>query len=764
MNRETMQPHRKDARNFAMLCDMAELTSLFERKSSVSDFLKDVVLMVAEHMSADVCSVYLFNSQRGELVLRATKGLDLAEGLEVSLVPGEGITGKAFEESRSIREGKASQNPYFKPIPGIEEGQYQAFLAVPIRRGVNKIGVLTLQDRRKNAFSSQDTRALKAIASQLAASLENAEVLMELYQAPEVKELGLTVVDGSGAGTGIAIGQAYILRTRTAAFAPLPTPHRHTDQGFDLTDELTRFAHALGHTKQQLETMQRTLDKKVAEVADLIFSAHLLMLKDEKFSGAMQEMIQSGSTAEEAVVSVVNRYVRLFNSKENPRVREKAQDVLDLGLRLVKNLANLGQVSGDYTGQIIVAADVFPSELVKLAAQNASGLVALGSGQTAHVALLARSLGLPALFVNSEQVLSIPSGTTLILDASHEQLHIDPERKVLREFEALIANRPKLEVLDCPVRSATSDGRSISVLANVNLIQDLESAQAFHADGVGLYRSEFPFLVRNDFPSEEEQTRLYRRVLGPMEGKEVVIRTLDVGGDKLVGAHQQYREANPFLGYRGIRFSLANPEFFSDQIRAILRAGEGRDLKIMFPMISSLDEYLDAREFVYRAIAELKKDGLPHHSNPQLGAMIELPAAVEIVAELAEIADFLSIGTNDLVMYTLAVDRTNEQIGSMYTPHHPAVLRVLDRIIAGVGAKLDKLSVCGESVNDPTLLAFLLGRGISKLSVDPNRIPRLKQRIQKTNQKNASKISQELLQLRSLRDMQGYISKHGLDT
>lgn len=748
---------RNNSRNFDLLCDMAELMALYEKKSSLQDFLQDLVEMVARHMSADVCSVYLHNQANNLLVLRATIGLSLQPGQIVSLKPGQGITGVAFEESRSIREGNARSNPHFVALPGIEEDEYHAFLAVPILRGGTRIGVLTLQDRKKNAFSLQDTRALKAIASQLATSIENAEVLMEIHQEEAPLKPVSMKVSGNSAGSGIAIGSALVMRTRSSTFRPLPTPERRLDEEFSVTDELTRFAHALQKTKVQLETMQRTLDIKVAEVADLIFSAHLLILRDDKFSGAMQQDIQEGSTAEEAVTRVVNHYMEIFTRQENPRLREKAQDILDLGIRLVRNLANVDHMAGDYSGQIVIAPDVFPSEVVKLAAQNAAGFVAFGSGQTAHVALLARSLKLPALFVSTDEILSVSTGTRLILDGSHEELHINPSQSVIDRFTAITPGTSEKKAQESPKYCATKNGGAVRILANVNLIQDVETAIQYEAEGVGLYRSEFPFLVRNDFPSEEEQTRLYRRVVEPMEGREVVIRTLDVGGDKLLGIHQEFRESNPFLGFRGIRFSLSNREIFSDQIRAILRAGHDSNLHIMFPMISSLDEFLAAKHEVGLATAELAAEGLPHNPNPKLGAMVELPAAVEIADQLALHGDFLSIGTNDLIMYTLAVDRTNEKIGGMYTPHHPAVLRAIHRVVKAMGPKVSNLSVCGESVNDPAFMTFLLGLGITKLSVDPNRIPQLKLRVNNTDLAQATTISQEMLNIHSLSDMASYL-------
>jgi phosphotransferase system enzyme I (PtsP) len=277
------------------------------------------------------------------------------------------------------------------------------------------------------------------------------------------------------------------------------------------------------------------------------------------------------------------------------------------------------------------------------------------------------------------------------------------------------------------------------------------------AEGIGLYRSEFPFLVRNDFPSEEDQTSIYRRVLEPMGKKEVIFRTLDVGGDKLIGYNPEHREANPFLGFRGIRFSLGNHEIFMEQIRAILRAGAGYNIGIMFPMISSFEEYDEARNLVFRAMDELKKERISFNEKPRLGAMIELPAAAEIAGELAEESDFLSIGTNDLIMYLLAVDRTNEKVESMYRPYHPAVLRVINRITEAVGDKITELSVCGEAGADPALLPFLIGRGIRKISVDPKKISELKEVISGYDNAHAERLSEEMLGIRKLADLQDFM-------
>jgi phosphoenolpyruvate-protein kinase (PTS system EI component) len=304
--------------------------------------------------------------------------------------------------------------------------------------------------------------------------------------------------------------------------------------------------------------------------------------------------------------------------------------------------------------------------------------------------------------------------------------------------------------------SAAEKKHAVKILANVNLFSDTQLALRNHAEGLGLYRSEFPFIIRNDFLSEGEQLFIYRRIIESFSGSEITFRTADIGGDKLF-ENTGPREQNPFLGVRGIRFSLANREMFRDQLRAMLRAGVNEDLRIMFPMVSSVDEIMEAREEVERSITALRNDGLPHNENPKIGAMVELPSAVEAIDEFADATDFLSIGTNDLVMYLLAVDRTNERLSQLYRSYHPIVLRVLRRIVDGVGEKRNELSVCGDSAGDPLMIPFYLGIGIRKLSIHPAELPQIYTTLSDLSPHRTRIISQEMLSIRRISEMERYL-------
>ena len=340
---------------------------------------------------------------------------------------------------------------------------------------------------------------------------------------------------------------------------------------------------------------------------------------------------------------------------------------------------------------------------------------------------------------------------------------VNPTDEVLTNYRHLIETRRELAEKEVEVadETRTRDGTRITLLSNINLLSDLEAAERFKAEGVGLYRSEFPFLVRADFPSEEEQFRIYSRICEKSGEKEVTFRTLDVGGDKILPYHQQEdEEMNPFLGMRGIRFSLRYPIIFCQQLRALLRAGHGRVLNIMFPMVTSLDDFLDAKGIVNECIYELQQEGVPHNSQPNLGVMIEVPSAVEVVNELAEEVQFLSIGTNDLIQYMLAVDRTNQNVADLYINFHPAVLRAMNKVADAAIRNDITLSICGKMATDPHMLAFLLGIGIKKLSVAPRSIPQVQNTIKELHIEDAHFAARKMLGYGEISEIVEFLKTH----
>jgi phosphotransferase system enzyme I (PtsP) len=365
--------------------------------------------------------------------------------------------------------------------------------------------------------------------------------------------------------------------------------------------------------------------------------------------------------------------------------------------------------------------------MLKLSSENALGVVLVTGGTTSHLSILARSLQLPMLIVDSPQLLSIPDESELILDAEIGNLHVKPTQTIIDQFIIRNEGRKKVASLIKSVKSETRtrDGKRVRLYASINLLSDLKLAKEVKCEGVGLYRTEFPFLVRSNFPSEEEQFVIYRRLVEEMADKLITFRTLDIGGDKVLSYFDLPDEQNPFLGMRSIRFSLANKDLFNQQIRAMLRAGYDANIRIMFPMISTLEEFIEARDTVYENIKALEREGIPHHTSPAIGMMIEVPSVLPIINELACEADFFSIGSNDLVQYLLAVDRTNEKVANLFVQHHPAVLRSIKQVADAAIAHGKSISICGDLANKERFLPFLIGAGIHELSIDPSFLPKI---------------------------------------
>lgn len=745
--------------NVDLICDVAELISVFDAEKKDKDILQSVVSTVAWHMRAAVCSIYIYDEESQELTLRATQGLSAAAVGKVKLSLGEGITGRALRELRPICVGQASQSAWYRHFPGIEEEKYEAFLAVPILRRLRRIGALVVQDGTANYFNANDTKALRAIAAQLATVIENVRMLDEVHEAaagpseaPAVRKISHeSILRGRPASTGTAYGRALTLGPNQYDSCILPDPNArpHTVEDFEL---------AVEKTIKQINQLQRQTSEELADVAVLIFSAHLLILEDELFAGRISKLIQAGTPAVKAISEVVNEHVEVFSGSKMPLIREKVLDVKDLGNRLLRNLLNEEADECDYRGQIIITHELLPSDILKLSAENVEGFI-VSSGVTSHNAIICRSLGIPMVALSRELADGIAEGAELLMDAEQGIIYLQPGGEVYEKYRELDAAWKALHnASNVQPETRTQCGERVQIFANINLLSDLAPAQQFKAEGVGLYRSEFPFIVRNDFPSEEEQYGIYKRLVEQMDGKPVTFRTLDIGGDKMLSYSSNASEANPFLGMRAIRFSLQNKEIFCQQLRAFLRAGAGGNTRIMFPFISSVDDFVAARDIAYECMDELEAEGQPFSRDTQLGVMMELPSAVEMAVELAREADFLSIGSNDLVQYMLAVDRTNEQVSKLYLAHHPAILRAINRIVSAARTVGKDVSICGDLSTDPHMLRFLLGIGLRKFSIDIMNAPSIQRAVQRTSLAQAAEIAERMLGFGRISEVEAFLA------
>ena len=728
-----------------LLCDISELNHLFRDSVSVENFLQRTVMMITQHLKTEVCSIYLYDEDSKQLVMRATEGLSPDSIGQVRMQIGEGLTGLALKELRPVCVSKASKHPSYKLFVGTDEEMYDNFLAVPIMRGISRIGVLVLQRKKKQRFLDEDVLACKAVASQLANIIENAKFLMSAHTPQENRRAtaileDMKVINAKVASEGYAFSEATVVdKEKTFTFLL----QRHFSEQYSLED----LDKAVAVTSEALQELQSQVEEKLSDAASLIFASHLLILKDAKFVGAMRELIEEGMNPPDAVLKIAKEYIDIFAVSSDSYLHEKVQDVEDLVVRLIGNLVLEYEDLGDYRRKVVIASDLFPSDLLQMSSEEVRGIVLVGGGVTSHLSILARSLQIPMVIANHKELLNIPEKTKVLIDAEVGNVYVEPSEEVLQGFEQRNEARAKAADHTAEVKpeTFTADGTQVHLMANINLLSDLKLAEQFNCEGVGLYRTEFPFIIRSDFPSEQEQFVTYRKLFEQMDGKPCVLRTLDIGGDKVLSYYHHAKEQNPSMGMRSIRFSLENKKVFVKQLRAMLRAGAGADLRIMFPMISSIDEFREAKQVVTDCAKALEGEGVECNASPMIGMMVEIPAVVELMESFAREADFFSVGTNDFIQFMLGVDRTNENVERFYLPYHPAVLRGLERIVTGAAKYGKDVAVCGDMAHQGQYLRFLLGIGIRTLSIDAIYTPRIQKRISQVDMADAKAIAKEAL-------------------
>lgn len=555
---------------------------------------------------------------------------------------------------------------------------------------------------------------------------------------------GYLFIKGESASGGVVY-------SKTTTFKRTHGSLHYTGSDPETVFTLDDFYRAVQKTSDQLMEFQNRLAEQLIESASLIFSAHLMILKDARFINEIAGQIMSGISPPTAVRNVAQHYIDIFSSSSHAYIKEKVNDIEDLAGRILKNMFNWTRDESDqYDGRIVIAQDLYPSEILKLASENVKGIILVRGGITSHVSILSRSLKIPLVIANDPVLQKLSNGTPLLMDGDLGNIYIRPKKEIIEEFEHTKVIRKKIsdQIGTMLPETRTLDGEQIHLMANINLLCELELATQLKAEGIGLYRTEFPFLIRNDFPTEEEQYPIYKRLFDQMKDKEVTIRTLDFGGEKLpYDSFQNTPCVNPALGLRSIRFTLKYQNILEQQLRAILRAGANApNMRIMFPLISSLDEFIKVKQIVKDCMTSLEKDGYCYHRTPQIGMMVEIPSVVEIIRELCGVSDFFSIGTNDFIQYMLAVDRSNDLVADYYCPHHPSVLRALARVVRIASEEQKDVAICGEMANNLVFLKYLIGIGVRTFSVAPQFLPGLQKRIGEITIRECQQHAAELLQ------------------
>lgn len=726
------------------MADVAEIVSL---SHDLNETLSNVVNLVAKRLDADACSLYLCGSELTNLTLEATIGLNQEAVGQVALSFGDGLVGLAAKTGQPVVIVHAREHPSYKYFAETGEERFESLMAVPlIVRGVT-IGVLAVQTIVPREFESNDVEIFQTCAQLLAPVVINARLLALVDLSDEDSdrvnaELALAGVPSPGdkdvrakqhnieyrgiaTSRGIAIGPIYRLEM------PLDLDHLDYTPNTDPEQEVRDLLEAIADARRELDGMREELGAKFGLDLAAVFQTHIQILEDKGFIAKLSDEARRTGNALEALKNVLSAYRKTFERIADPYFRERVIDVEDVGQRVMERL--LGErhhIAPLMDGAIVVANNIMPGLFARLDVDKIAAMVSEHGGATSHGAIFARTLEIPAITGISGIQSAVRSGELAVVDGDDGLLYLSPDEGLLAEFRrAQQQHAVAIEHLDA-LRSRpaeTRDGRRIQLTANVGLASDLRLVEQHGADGVGLFRTEILALARRAFPDEEEQAELYERVAVALAPRSLTIRTHDLGGDKELANVGVGDEDNPQLGCRSIRLSLVNPSVFKAQVRAIYRATPTGNVRMMLPMISSLEELRRARELIDETRDELQRNGFDFDPKMPIGLMIEVPSAAIKADALAKECDFFSIGTNDLTQYTLAVDRGNEHVAHIYDPLHPAVLSLIDTSARAAARAGIPVSVCGEMASDPLAVPLLVGLGIRELSSTPSAVPVVKE-------------------------------------
>jgi phosphotransferase system enzyme I (PtsI) len=552
---------------------------------------------------------------------------------------------------------------------------------------------------------------------------------------------------GVAAAPGIARGRLHVFAIEGDDVV------RYQIDSSQISGEIARFESALIQTRMQILEMQQQIAEAIGAKDAGIFDAHLLVVEDQTLIDEVLRKLETDHCNVEFVFQeVANRYVESLSKIDDPYLRERALDIQDVTRRVVRNLQ--GKAPRPFLSveepHILLAHNLTPSDTATMNREHVRGLALDLGSRTSHTAIMARSLGIPAVVGLHDATETLESGAEVLLDGYNGLLIVSPNEKTSREYEEFERRQGAIAAQLVSLRetkSTTRDGHHIVLSANIELPDEVSAVISNGAEGVGLYRTEFLYLNQKTLPTEAEQFQIYRNVADRLAPNPLIIRTLDLGGDKISDGFENGDELNPFLGWRAIRFCLENLEIFKAQLRAILRASVSGNVKMMFPMISGLDEIRRGHEIVAECKNELHREGIEFDDDLEIGAMIEVPTAAILADRLAREVDFFSIGTNDLIQYAVAIDRTNERVAHLYEPSHPSVVRLLKMVADAARANSIWVGVCGEMAGEVLFTPLLLGLGMDELSAGSVLVPRVKSAVQRLTMSECAKLCEEVLQL-----------------
>lgn len=739
--------------------------------------LQAIVELIAGQYDVDVCSVYLLDAARKQLILRATIGLNPQSIDRISMGMDQGLTGLVLETMGPVFVRQPEQHTRYKYFEHSGEEAYQTFLGIPLVFHQQTFGVLVLQTIDDQSMAEEDIAVFSSIASQIAATAAYSGLMDDLQkermerrsdmaqasrQAPVRQPASKSrehksILKGLPVSAGFAEGHAQYL-VHGIGFDQI-----HIEKTENTRHEKARLQRAIKLAIQQIHDLSNQITDIPADDAAIV-EAHQMLLSDNHFQARIMDQVDVGFRAESALKLAVQAYLEHFLSMDDPYMRERGSDIEDLGRRVLRNLLGVSGFKGKVFEHptIVVASDISAVDLISLRQPNLRGIALAKGGKTSHAVILAKSFEIPMIIGLKGVFEAIREREFLIVDGNSGLLFRNPPQVIRQEYRRLRTEKEKINQQLGALRdqkAATKDGVPINLGANIGLLSDLELVDKYGADDIGLYRTEFPFLVRKDFPSEQEQLDLYQKVIAGAGGRSVTLRTLDVGGDKFLSYLDYPKEANPYLGWRSVRVSLELDDVFRTQIRAVLRASAHGSMRLLFPMISAVDELKQVLKIVEEEKQRLLDRHMAFDSELPLGVMVEVPATVKILKHLLRLVDFASIGTNDLIQYLLAVDRNNEKVARLYNPLHPAVVATIYEVIDICRSMHKPVTICGEAASNAQCAYLFVGMGAQNLSMNPAAIPPIKDFIGHISREQARETLEQILAMEQTEEIAAFLGK-----
>jgi len=726
-----------------MLAILQRIIQEVSQAGDIEQALAIIVQRVKEAMQVDVCSAYLANQSQQRHILMASDGLNPRAVGQAGLAFGEGLVSLVAERAEPVNLDNAPDHPLFHFLSDTDEQEFHAFLGVPIIHHRKVLGVLVLQQRARRRFEEDETAFLLTVAAQLAGAIAHAEVSGGIARLVTgindgVSLKGLPGSPGVGIGTGLVIYPPADLDA---------VPDRQVD---DVEAEIEVFEDAVDLAKADIRGLQARLSVALTKDDQALFDAYLQMLSSASLTDQIKSRIREGSWASGALRATISEHEQMFKAMDDPYMRERAEDIKDLGRRILRFIQKGRHNPPPYPEKTILVGDeITATMLAEAPIERLVGVISAKGSSSSHVAILARALGIPAVVGLKDLPVARMEGQSLITDGYNGRVYVSPSDNVRNEYVHLAREEAQMtaelaELRDVPAQ--TLDGFRIPLYANSGLLSDITPSLLSGAEGIGLYRTEFPFMVRDRFPTEDEQVGIYSQVIEAFPDKPVVLRTLDIGGDKSL-SYFPIQEDNPFLGWRGIRVTLDHPELFLAQVRAMMRASvDFNNLRILLPMITNISELDEAIALIEQSYSELLEVG-ERLVRPQLGVMIEVPSLIYQIEAVAKRVDFVSVGSNDLTQYLLAVDRNNGSVAELYDSLSPAVIMAIKQVVEGAAKHGCAVSVCGEMAGNPRAALLLLAMGVDSLSMSASSLLRIKWVIRRFSRARAQQLLVEVLEM-----------------